>query len=36
VCLHRGCVTLEKLAKASGLVTQEEVDQRTAEFASGL
>jgi nitrile hydratase accessory protein len=27
---------LERLAKASGLVTQEEIDQRTAEYASGL
>ena len=33
---ERWYATLERLAKASGLVTQEEVDQRTAEFASGL
>lgn len=33
---ERWYAALEKLAKASGLVTQEEVDQRTAEYASGM
>jgi nitrile hydratase accessory protein len=33
---ERWYATLEKLATASGLVTQEEIDHRTAELASGL
>jgi nitrile hydratase accessory protein len=33
---ERWYATLEKLAGASGLVTQEEVDRRAAEYASGM
>lgn len=33
---ERWYATLEKLAEASGLVTQDEVDQRAAEYASGM
>jgi nitrile hydratase accessory protein len=33
---ERWCAALEKLAKASGLVTQDEVDQRMAAYASGM
>jgi nitrile hydratase accessory protein len=33
---ERWYAALEKLAEASGLVTQEEVDQRAAEYASGM
>lgn len=33
---ERWYATLEKLAKASGLVTREEVDQRAAAYASGM
>lgn len=33
---ERWYATLEKLAKASGLVTQDEVDQRAAAYALGM
>ncbi len=33
---ERWYAALEKLATTSGLVTQEELDQRTAEYASGM